>query len=254
MSTKALAKQNIIMEVVPPASPTPLTLLQQAIEKGMDLAQLEKLMDMQERWEKRQAEKAFRDAFALFQTIVPVIKKNKVNKINSQKGTFSYKSADLGEIAKAIKGALKETGLSYRWEFQDKGDKLKVICKISHRDGFTESTEMEAGMDNSGAKNDIQQKGSTNTYLQRYTLIGALGLSTADEDNDGRSHSEPKPEVSEEELLAQWQQSVNAVTSRVELNGLYMKNRKAVDSNPKVQAIFKTRQEQLPLVTKTTLP
>jgi hypothetical protein len=116
---------------------------------------------------------------------------------------------------------------------------------------------MEAGKDMSGGKNDIQQIGSTQTYLQRYTLIGGLGLSTADEDNDGcgAPSSQPEqPQQTEEEVLAQWQQSVNAVNSRVELNGLYVKNRKAVDSNPKVQAIFKTRQEQLPPVVKTNLP
>jgi hypothetical protein len=259
METKAIAKRNTKLRVVAPASPTPLTLLEQAIEKGMDLAQLEKLMDMQERWEKKQAEKAFRDAFANFQSIVPVIKKNKINKINSQKGAYSYKSADLGEIAKSIKGALKETGLSYRWEFEDKGTKLKVTCYISHRDGHTEATEMEAGMDNSGAKNDIQQKGSTNTYLQRYTLIGALGLSTADEDNDGRGATgsqQPQPELSEEEILAQWQQLVDAVKTRIELTNLYLTNRKAIDANAKVQAIFKARQEQLPAVNnaKPTLP
>lgn len=248
---KAIAKRNSKMEVVPPASPTPLTLLQQAIAQGMDIAQLEKLMEMQERWERRQAEKAFQDAFAEFQSIVPVIRKNKVNKINSQKGAYSYKSADLGEIAKTIKGALKETGLSYRWEFDEKGNKLKVTCLVSHRDGFTKSSDMEAEKDDSGGKNKIQMSGSTATYLQRYTLIGALGLTTADEDNDGRNHSPVQSEqqqLNEEEILDQWQQSVNAVTTRVELNGLYVKNRKTVDSNPKIQAIFKARQNVLPLV------
>jgi acylphosphatase len=254
METKSLAKRNSKMEVVAPAAPTPLTLLQQAIAQGMDLAQLEKLMEMQERWEKRQAEKAFRDAMTTFQSMAPVIKKNRTAKINSQKGNYSYKFADLGAIAGQIKGALKECGLSYRWEFKDNAGKLEVTCFISHRDGHTETTVMEAGKDMSGGKNDIQQIGSTQTYLQRYTLIGALGLSTADEDNDGRGHSEPPPAQTEEEILAQWQQSVNGVTSRVELNGLYVKNRKAVDGNDKVKAIFKARQEQLPLTNKTVLP
>jgi hypothetical protein len=255
---KALAKRNTKMEVVAPASPTPLTLLEQAIAKGMDLAQLEKLMEMQERWEKRQAEKSFRDAFADFQTIVPVIKKNKLNKINSQKGAYSYKSADLGEIAKTIKGALKETGLSYRWEFEEMGNKLKVTCLVSHRDGFTETSVMEAEKDDSGGKNKIQQSGSTATYLQRYTLIGALGLSTADEDNDGRGApaSQPQPEQTEEDFLDQWQQSVNECKTRIALTNLYLKNQKSVDGNAKVQAIFKARQEQLPAVNnqKPVLP
>jgi hypothetical protein len=70
---KALAKRNTKMEVVAPAAPTPLTLLEQAIAKNMDLAQLEKLMDMQERWEKRQAEKAFSEAMSSFQSFAPVI-------------------------------------------------------------------------------------------------------------------------------------------------------------------------------------
>jgi uncharacterized protein YecE (DUF72 family) len=242
---------------VAPASPTPLTLLQQAIAQGMDIAQLEKLMEMQERWEKRQAEKAFQDAFAEFQSIVPVIRKNKVNKINSQKGAYSYKSAELGEIAKTIKGALKVTGLSYRWEFEDKGNKLKVTCLVSHRDGFTKTSDMEADKDDSGGKNKIQMSGSTATYLQRYTLIGALGLTTADEDNDGRNHSNSQPEqpqLTEEEILDQWRQKVNEATTRVELTAIYMQNKKAIGQNQKVLAIFSDRKEQLPPVTKTTLP
>jgi hypothetical protein len=252
---KALAKRNTKMEVVAPAAPTPLTLLEQAIAKNMDLAQLEKLMDMQERWEKRQAEKAFREAMSRFQSIAPVIKKNRKANINSQKGAFSYRFADLGAISGQIKEALSECGLSYRWEFEDKGAKLKVTCFVSHRDGHTETSEMEAGMDTSGAKNDIQSKGSTNTYLQRYTLIGALGLSTADEDNDGRGNptsQQPQHEQTEEEFLDQWQQSVNEIKTRIALTNLYLKNQKAVDGNPKVQAIFKARQDQLPVVNPKT--
>jgi hypothetical protein len=256
---KALAKRRTTLVPVEPSAPaiTPMTLLEQAIAKGVDIDQLQKFMDMVEHWEKRQAEKAFRDAMADFQSKVPVIPKKKVAKINSQKGNYSYKFADLGTIATTIKDALNVCGLSYRWEFQDNGAKLKVTCFISHRDGHTESSVMEAGMDNSGYKNDIQQKGSTQTYLQRYTLIGALGLSTADEDNDGRGNpttNQAPPEQTEEEYLDQWQQSVNGCNSRVELNGLYVKNRKTVDSNEKVKAIFKARQEELPLVTKTNLP
>lgn len=260
METKAIAKRNSKMEVVPPPLPatTPMTILEQAIAKGVDIDQLQKLMDMVAQWEKKEAKKAFMDALSRFQSMVPVLKKGKKADIVAKSGArYSYKYADLGSITAQIKGSLQECGLSYRWEFQPEGGKLKAICFISHRDGHTETTTMESVIDASGGKNDIQMIGSTQTYLQRYTLIGGLGLSTADEDNDGRSHSEPHPErpqPTEEETLSQWQQSVNAVTSRIELNGLYMKNRKAVDSNEKVKAIFKARQEQLPLANKTTLP
>jgi len=61
---------------------------------------------------------------------------------------------------------------------------------------------MSAKKDSSGNKNEIQARGSAITYLQRYTLIAALGISTADEDNDGQTvqpQSEPiKPSPKQE--------------------------------------------------------
>ena len=75
-----------------------------------------------------------------------------------------------------------ECELSYRWEFQDIEDKIKCTCIVTHSMGHSENTTMTAGKDTTGNKNDIQSIGSTRTYLQRYTLIGALGLSTADQD------------------------------------------------------------------------
>jgi len=250
----ALAKQNID----PPATagPDPNFLIKLALEQNADIDKLTKLMDLQERWQKEQARKAFFDALAGFQAIVPVIKKNRKANIVSQKGSYSYKFADLGAIASQIKKALDTCGLSYRWEFKEENGKLKVTCLITHRDGHTETTTLEAGKDMSGGKNDIQQIGSTQTYLQRYSLIGALGLTTADEDNDGRGApaTQQQPELSEEEALGQWQQLVDGVTTRVELTALYMKNKKAIDKNAKIQAIFKARQEKLPPIKTTTLP
>lgn len=49
---------------------------------------------------------------------------------------------------------------------------------------------MRAPSDLSGNKNAIQAIGSTTTYLMRYTLIAAFGLTTADEDNDGATNSD----------------------------------------------------------------
>lgn len=255
METKAITRRKSQpLEIAAP--PTPMELMAQAVAKGVDLDQMQKLMDLQDRWEKKEAKKAFLDALARFQNMVPVIKKTRKANINSQKGSYSYKFADLGAITGQIKEALKDCGLSYRWEFQEQNGKLKVTCFISHRDGHTETTAMEAGRDASGGKNDIQQIGSTQTYLQRYTLIGALGLSTADEDNDGRGNptTSEQPSLTEEEIMSQWQQLVDGVSTRAALKSLFLSNRKAVERNPKVQAIFKAREDKLPQSVKTELP
>lgn len=245
-------KQNEI--VIQHAPPTPTTLLEKAIEKGADITQLKELMDLQERWEKKEAKKKFFDALSLFQTKVPILRKTKTANVKSEKASFSYKYADLGSITNSIKHILLECGLSYRWEFTENAGKMECTCLLSHRDGHTEITKMESVMDNSGAKNAIQQKGSTQTYLQRYTLIGALGLSTADEDNDGKSNSKIQEQkgLTEEEVIDLWKQSVKQVKSRIELTSLYLKNKKSVDSSESIKAVFKAREAELPETKKQT--
>ncbi len=229
-------------------NPNPASLLEMAIKKGVDTVQLKELMDLQERWEKKEAKKAFMEALSRFQTIVPVINKKKTANVPTRTGgSFSYKYADLGGIAQSIKEALNECGLSYRWEFEEVNGKLKCHCLVSHRAGHTETTTMEAGKDNSGAKNDIQQTGSTQTYLQRYSLIGALGLTTAEDDNDAKSFkkSEKYRIEDENEWLDQWKQTIDQVRTKIELNALYVKNRKIIDATPAIQAWMKTKQDAL---------
>ncbi|OCG59015.1 ERF family protein [Gilliamella sp. Fer4-1] len=158
----------------------PINLIDKAITKGTDIASLEKLMDLQERWEKSQAQKEFNRALAKFQQECPTLTKNKA--------AHNCKYAPLGDIIAQIKDVLFDNGLSIRFE-QDHSNGITVSCIVSHLDGHSESTTMSASPDKSGNKNDVQAIGSTVTYLQRYTLIGALGITTADEDMDGRINS-----------------------------------------------------------------
>lgn len=163
---------------------TPAQLLSQAIEKGMGVAELEKLVALQERWEANQARKAFFQAFTGWQTESPDIRKTKEVRFNQT----AYNYAPLADICRQIGPALKKHDLSYRWEIQDSATEIKVTCLVSHVDGHTERTTMQGAPDSSGNKNSIQARGSVIEYMKRYTLIGALGLSTADSDIDGRSH------------------------------------------------------------------
>jgi hypothetical protein len=59
-----------------------------------------------------------------------------------------------------------------------------MTCRVSHVAGHYEETKMIGEPDQSGGKNNIQAKGSTMTYLQRYTLNTLLAIATED-DNDG---------------------------------------------------------------------
>lgn len=172
----------------------PSHLLELAISKGADIDQLEKLMALQERWTKQQAEKAFNFAKNEFQANKPSLFKSKEVEFNGKK---QYSYIPLGKIQKAIDPVLSKHGLSYGWRQTVENDgKIRITCVLSHVDGHSEETWLESGKDGSGSKNDIQSLGSTVSYLKRYTLTNICGLSS-DDDDDGESSEYTKEEVRE---------------------------------------------------------
>jgi hypothetical protein len=174
---KALAKQ----------SPTPADLLQIAISNpAVGIDGLQKLMELEERYQARQARAAFYEAMSSFQADAPRIDKSSMVDYTSKNGRTQYSFAGLGTIANAIRPAMRENGLSYRHEIKTTPQSIEVTCVITHSMGHSERTSMSGPMDTSGSKNQIQAAGSTVTYLQRYTLTAALGL-TADADDDAQS-------------------------------------------------------------------
>lgn len=164
----------------------PGQLLTLAVDKDLDIDKLRQLMELQKAWQIDQARRAFFSALAKFQSEVPEIRKSKkVDFDIKDGGKVNYNYAPLGDIIRQIKDTCKACDLSYRWEIADNKEEIKVTCKVTHVDGHTEETTMTASPDDSGKKNKIQQRGSSIEYLKRYTLIGALGLSTTDSDVDG---------------------------------------------------------------------
>lgn len=171
---------------------SPHNLIALAIDKGTNIDQLEKLMDLQERWEAQQAKKAFLGAMSIFQSECSVLNKSKTVGFETKAGRTSYKYTPLGDIIFQIKEVMKQSGLSYRWESKEEADNIEVTCIVSHLDGHSERTTMIGKLDATGSKNIIQQRGSTTSYLRRYTLTSALGIATADEDVDGQQPEQKK--------------------------------------------------------------
>ena len=58
-----------------------------------------------------------------------------------------------------------------------------MTCLIFHKEGHNEETTLSGPPDKTGNKNDIQAIGSTLTYLQRYSLMQALGLAASNDDD-----------------------------------------------------------------------
>lgn len=186
-----------------PTDQGPARLLEIAVQQDLDIDKLERLVAMKERWDDREARKAYYDALARFQKLVPSLEKDKhVHYVTKSGAVIDYDHTSLGKIKNQIQDYAAECGLSYRWEFNDGPDLMEVTCIITHIDGHSERSSQSSPIDTSGNKSTIHGRQSSRTYLERGTLIGALGLMTADKDDDGRQGevSGPTPEESAKNL------------------------------------------------------
>jgi hypothetical protein len=171
---------------------TPAMVISQAISSGSNLDQIEKLLEIQIKYEENEAKKAYTVAMAAFKANPPKIIKDKEVDFQPQgKARVNYKHADLAKAAEEINKALSEHGLSAAWIPSQEEKLVKVKCTITHKMGHSESCTLQAAPDATGNKNSIQQVGSTITYLERYTLLALTGLATHSQDDDGRGSSAP---------------------------------------------------------------
>ena len=165
------------------ATTSPAAMMMQALSQGADLAQVEKMMDLQDRWERKEAEKAYNAAFAAFKAeAVRIVKGRKVTD-----GPLRGKEyAELHDVVDAVTPALSRHGLSTAWKLtRDEKDWLEVTCTLKHVGGHSESVSMGGPPDAGGAKNALQARASTKSYLERYTLKAICGVAEGGDDTDG---------------------------------------------------------------------
>ena len=152
---------------------TPMEMLGRALENGASAETLEKLMDLQERWQSNQSKAAYDAAMAEMQADLPIIQKKRQG--------HNFKYAPWGDIVRQIQPVLTKYGfaITHRVKIVDNG--VIVTAIASHKDGHREETELLLPFDKTGSKNDVQARGSSIEYGKRYTGAAILGFATEDE-------------------------------------------------------------------------
>ncbi len=180
--------------VVPATDLTPVQMLAIAVQRGADLEYVKQLMDLQDRWEAKQAQQEFNAALAAFKKNPPVVIKDLLNK---QYGSM-YTS--LGNLVNTVNAALGEHGLSASWEV-DQGEIIKVTCVLEHVAGHCRRVTISGPPDTSGSKNTLQQIRSTLTYLKGATFEAVTGIASklGNTDDDGNGAGK-KPKITEEQV------------------------------------------------------
>lgn len=160
-----------------------ISLLKIAVSNNASLDHIKELMAMHREWEADQARKAFNAALAKFKANhIKVVRSSMVD-AGPLRGT-AY--AKLSDFVDAASPHLAAAGLSVSWRTtRDEKDWIEIACVVRHADGHLEETRLGGPPDTGGAKNLIQARASTVSYLEKYTLKMALGLAERDDDDDG---------------------------------------------------------------------
>lgn len=190
---------------------TPMGMLEVAVRQNADLDKLSKLMDLQERWERNEARKAFVVAMSAFKAESISVVKDKINKQYSTGGSEA-RYVTLGNLVGTVTPYLSKHGLSARWDI-DQSNGIKVSCLITHVMGHSESVSMVVPADKSGAKNPIQEIKSSITYAKACTFESITGLAASDAnlEDDGNGASTP-------DWLRKAVDDMNGALSRSQMN------------------------------------
>lgn len=175
---KEIVQSNIPM--------TPEALISQAIQKGVSVDTMERLLVMRRELKQEYAKAEFDKAMASFQAECPIIEKTKEVKTNN--GTIAYKFAPIDSILSQVKPLIQKNGFSYfsNMEIISNGTtQIKVIVKVTHSAGHSELTEMTVPLGTkTNIMSDTQVVAAAQTFAKRYAFCNAFGILTGDDDND----------------------------------------------------------------------
>jgi len=180
-------------------------IIQMVMSGNAEPGVLDKMLDVQEKWEANEARKAFNMDLAAFREEAPVLEKDSHVYYEYNGKVTDYHHATLGGALKVLNPVLGKHHLTPSWRtHQSDNGVVKVTCVLTHAQGHNETTSLMAAPDAGAGKNSIQAVGSTVTYLQRYTLFALLGIAAedAETDDDGRGAGKPEVEyITEDQVL-----------------------------------------------------
>ncbi len=124
-------------------------------------------------------ESALTKALTELQASLPVIGKDQEAKVKSDKGSYTYKYADLADISAAVLSLLSGVGLAWTTRPTIEDGKFVLRYELRHISG-----EILAGAYPLPSASRPQEIGSAITYARRYALCAVTGVAPANDDQD----------------------------------------------------------------------
>ncbi len=184
-----------------PGMPEPAGLLEvisrAASDPGVDITKMERLMEMYERVQAKNAEAAFNAAMTKAQSEMGRIAADAENKqTRSHYATYA-------KLDKVLRPIYTSNGFALSFdEGESEAETSLVLCYVSHKDGHSKVYRKKMAADGKGAKGgDVMTKthasGAAMSYGMRYLLKGIFNVAIGEEDKDGNGD---EPTVSDEQI------------------------------------------------------
>jgi hypothetical protein len=171
-----------------PVEPTGLALMVErlAANPQVDVDKLERIIAMQERIHSLQGKTAFDAAMSLAQAEMGRVSADATNPQTHSKYA-SYSALD-----RALRPIYTKHGFGLSFNTGDGGpaEYVRVLCEVTHREGFSKAYHLDMPADGKGAKGgDVMTKthavGSAATYGMRYLLKMIFNVAVGEDDDDG---------------------------------------------------------------------
>ena len=163
--------------------PSPLSIIELAINKGISPEQLGQLVELQRQREKDDAERKFAEALSGFQAECPMVfKRRRVLQKDGKSVRYTYSSYD--DIKAETRPIEAKWGISTSFDIKATEDgKLLGTCRVrvgTHHEDH--SFIIEVGKSSNGIM--AHGYGEALSYLKRYLYCAALDIVLTDEDDD----------------------------------------------------------------------
>lgn len=173
-----------------PAATSIEALIARAIDRGVPVETMERLLVMRTQLKAEAAKEAYFLALAALQNELPIIPKTK--RVNYGEGRAKYSYAPLDDIIPIVQPLVFKHGFSVTLnEGVDEAGKPVAIATAHHIEGHSEDSRFPIVVDASARMNAAQQQASARTYAKRYAYCNVLGIVTGDEDDDAQTSSDP---------------------------------------------------------------
>ena len=162
---------------IAPATADSADILRAAMERGADVATLDRLLGLVERERANQAAAAYNAAVVRFQAECPVIARG-----DTANG-MAYSRMD--RIWRTIRPLMEKCGLAVTWEgVEIEGQECRITGHLRHALGHAVALSHRIPIPEANrGTNATQRAGSAETYAKRYALCSALGIQTGQDDD-----------------------------------------------------------------------